>query len=133
MTLSRWLNVPRRLSWPLRRTGLLSSSSEPNANASANAQSYGPPAWNTLRRRSSRLRLSLGSTWMFSGTWLTARAMRSIVSTGIAVRTVSCEYGGWKMAVDPANCFFVSGTAWPLAAGSPGAAAPFLTSAKAVS
>ena len=31
----RWLNVPRRVSWPATRTGVPSSSSEPNASASA--------------------------------------------------------------------------------------------------
>ena len=42
---------------------------------------------------------------MLSGTCVTARAMRSIVSSEIAVGTVSCEYGGWKMAVEPAKLF----------------------------
>ena len=31
----RWLNVPRRVSWPASRTGVPSSTSEPNASASA--------------------------------------------------------------------------------------------------
>ena len=38
----RWLKVPRRESWPARRTGVPSSSSEPNASASAVAQSTSP-------------------------------------------------------------------------------------------
>ena len=40
-TACRWLKVPRRLSWPLSRTGVPSSSSEPNASISANGQSIG--------------------------------------------------------------------------------------------
>ena len=41
-TACRWLKVPRRLSWPLSRTGVSSSSSEPKARVSANAQSSVP-------------------------------------------------------------------------------------------
>ena len=35
----RWLNVPRRVSWPASRTGVPSSSSDPKASVSASAQS----------------------------------------------------------------------------------------------
>ena len=47
-TACRWLNVPRRLSWPLSRTGVPSSSSEPNASVSANAQSIAPARFDRL-------------------------------------------------------------------------------------
>ena len=38
----RWENVPRRLSWPVRRTVRPSIRREPKANSSAVAQSIGP-------------------------------------------------------------------------------------------
>ena len=41
-TACRWTKVPRRLSWPARRTGTPSSSSEPKASSSPIAQSMPP-------------------------------------------------------------------------------------------
>ncbi len=51
----RWLNVPRSASWPVRRIGTPSASSEANASASAWAQSMPPSAPTASRRRSSCL------------------------------------------------------------------------------
>ena len=60
-TACRWLKVPRRLSWPLSRTGVPSSSSEPNARVSANAQSTAPRDSSVLTRPA-KMRASLGLT-----------------------------------------------------------------------
>ena len=38
----RWVNVPRRVSWPVNRIVLPSARSEPSASSSANAQSTLP-------------------------------------------------------------------------------------------
>ena len=63
----RWENVPRSTSWPVRRTGVPSVSSEANASDSACAQSMPPSAPSASRRRSSCL-TSLGWTVKPSGT-----------------------------------------------------------------
>ena len=49
----RWLNVPRAVSWPVRRTGTPSVSSDANASASAWAQVMPPSSPSASRRRSS--------------------------------------------------------------------------------
>ena len=63
----RWENVPRSASWPVRRIGVPSVSSEAKASASACAQSMPPSAPSASRRRSSCL-TSLGWTVKPSGT-----------------------------------------------------------------
>ena len=60
-------NVPRSASWPVRRTGVPSVSSEAKASASACAQSMPPSAPSASRRRSSCL-TSFGWTVKPSGT-----------------------------------------------------------------
>ena len=62
----RWENVPRSTSWPVRRTGVPSVSSEAKASDSACAQSMPPSAPSASRRRSSCL-TSLGWTVKPSG------------------------------------------------------------------
>src|ERR671939_109600 len=62
----RWENVPRSESWPVRRTGVPSLSSEANASASAWAQSM-PPSGSTVSRRRSSCLSSLGWTLKPSG------------------------------------------------------------------
>ena len=47
----RWVKVPRTVSWPPRRTGMPSASSEASASASAVAQSMPVPASIAARRR----------------------------------------------------------------------------------
>jgi len=42
ITAWRWVNVPRRVSWPVNRTSLPSATSEPSASSSPNAQSTLP-------------------------------------------------------------------------------------------
>ncbi|SLJ82708.1 Uncharacterised protein [Mycobacteroides abscessus subsp. abscessus] len=42
ITACRWVNVPRRESWPVRRTARPSSMSVPKASSSAKAQSILP-------------------------------------------------------------------------------------------
>src|SRR5919199_1520313 len=51
-TACRWTNVPRRLSWPARRTQVPSISSDPNASSSPKPQSM-PPSLAIAARRSS--------------------------------------------------------------------------------
>ena len=59
-TACRWLKVPRRLSWPLSRTGVPSSSSEPKASASANGPVDRLALAAASLRRASKMRRDLG-------------------------------------------------------------------------
>ncbi len=72
------------LSWPDSRTGVPSRTSEPNASASAVAQSMGEASVITLRRRSS-MGTSLGWTLKPEGTVPMRSAARASLSTGTAV------------------------------------------------
>ena len=63
----RWENVPRSTSWPVRRIGVPSVSSDAKASDSACAQSMPPSAPTASRRRSSCL-TSFGCTVKPSGT-----------------------------------------------------------------
>ena len=77
------MKVPRWESWPARRTGTPSMSSEPKAASSAKPQSM-PPSTAILARRSSRA-ASLGWTVKPSGTSMCACPMARSVSAEMAV------------------------------------------------
>ncbi len=71
----RWLNVPRRVSWPARRTGVPPSTSEPNDSASASAQSIS--SCSNIVRRARSWRSSLGFTSKPSGQRVSPSSTRS--------------------------------------------------------
>ena len=84
---NRCEKVPRRESWPARRTGRRSISSEPMAIISAVAQSIGPSRMACARRSSCGM--TLGCTTNPSGNCVCTLAMVLSMSCVISVRRAS--------------------------------------------
>ncbi len=87
----RWLKVPRRLSCPLRRTGVPSISKDPKASISPKAQSIPVPA-STVLTRAVSWRSILGLAWNPSGMVDVLAVIALSRSALIAVATGSNEY-----------------------------------------
>ncbi len=105
----RWVNVPRRESWPASRTSRPSMASEPNASSSAKAQSM-PPSRTILARRSST-GLTLGCGVKPSGRLTCASPIRSSTSRDTAVTSfcgTCCSVSTEGLAL--AGCFSSSRT-----------------------
>ena len=91
----RWENVPRSVSWPVRRIGVPSLSSEAYASDSACAQSM-PPFSPTVSRRRSSCLISFGWTVKPSGmrsrSWLSESsrsAETAVLTSGEGERSSS--------------------------------------------
>ena len=98
----RWLKVPRSVSWPVRRSGVPSVSSDANASASACAQSIpcSPPAAVSASRRRSSCLTSFGWTVKPSGTRSSCSPSSRSRAAGTAVSTSGLgERSSWYSPV----------------------------------